>query len=112
MTKRKRKQTRRLYHRSHYRLEEVIQKINSGQVKFRGNALRDAYKLFGWKVSDIKIAYRKLKPKHFHNTNPSINVPGVIIDAYKATIKGEKIYTHFYIDIDSRFLIVDSFHEQ
>jgi len=112
MAKRKRKSVRRLYIRSYYRLEEVIQKINNGQVIIRSNAEDDAYQQFGWGLSDITNAYRKLRPKHFHNTGVSEYIPGVVIDAYKATINGEKIYTHFYINDETKYLIINSFKEQ
>jgi hypothetical protein len=111
MTKRKGKRVRRSYTKSYYGLSEVIQKVNSGQVLIRPNAIRDAYQEFGWELSDIKDAYRKLQTKHFHKTDVSKYLPGVALDFYKATINGEKIYTHFYIDDKSQRLIINSFHE-
>jgi hypothetical protein len=113
MARRKRRLIRRSYTRSYYGLAEVIQKINNGQVLIKKNASEDAYRQFGWGESDIKDAYRKLLPKHFHKTDVSkcINTPRVAIDTYKAVIKGERIYTHFYIDDKSGFLVINSFHE-
>jgi hypothetical protein len=111
MAKRKRKPIRRSYIKSYYDLSEVIQKINSGQVKIRSNALRDAYQKFGWGLSDIKDAYRKLQPKHFHKTDVSKYLAGVALDFYKATINGENIYTHFYINDKSKLLVINSFKE-
>ncbi len=111
MTKRKRKPVRRSYADSHYQLSEVIQKINNGQVLINPDVLTDAYQLFGWDSSDIKDAYRKLQAKHFHKTDASKYLPGVALDFYKATINGEKIYTHFYIEDKSKFLVINSFHE-
>ena len=112
MARQKRKPVRRSYTKSHYQLSEVIQKINNGQVSIRSNAKRDAYQQFGWGLSDIKDAYRKLQPKHFHKTDVSRYKAGLALDFYKATINGEKIYTHFYINDKSKFLVINSFHEQ
>jgi len=112
MTRQKRKPVRRSYTKSYYKLSEVIQKINDGQILIRPDALRDAYQQFGWESSDILNAYMKLKPKHFHKTAGSKHILGVAIDTYRATINGENIYTHFYINDKSKFLIINSFHEQ
>lgn len=112
MARRIRKRVRRSYTSSYYGLAEVIQKINNGQVLIRSNAERDAYQQFGWGLSDIKNAYRKLRPNHFHKTDVSKFKSGIALDFYKATINGENIYTHFYINDKSKFLVINSFHEQ
>ena len=111
MTRRKRGSIRRLYIKSHYELSEVLQRINNNQLLIKPEAQDDAYRLFGWGLPDIKNAYRKLKERHCCNTALSLNVPGVYLDFYKATIKGEKIYTHFYIDYHDNLLVINSFHE-
>jgi hypothetical protein len=98
--------------KSYYSLTDVVQKINDGQVLIKPNAERDAYQLFGWVVSDIKDAYRKLQPRHFYKTDPSKAKAGVYLDFYKATINGERIYTHFYINDKSNLLVINSFKEQ
>ena len=97
---------------SYYSLTEVKRKINDGQVKINLNAERDAFQLFGWCLSDIEDAYRRLHPKHFHKTDPAIFKAGVYLDYYKATIKGERIFTHFYIDDKTGLLIINSFHRR
>ena len=112
MTRPKRKPVRRSYTRSYYKLSEVIQKINNGQVLINKNAEDDAYQQFGWESPDILNAYMKLKPRHFHKTDVSKYKTGVALDFYKATINGENIYTHFYINDKSKFLVINSFHEQ
>jgi len=94
---------------SYYSLNEVVQKINNGHVLIKPNAVRDAFQLFGWGISDIKVAYMKLKPRHFHKTDVSKVKAGVYLDFYKATINGERIYTHFYINNES-ILVINSFH--
>jgi len=102
---------RRLAPKSYYSLTEVVQKIDEGQVLINSNAARDAFQLFGWSLSDIRDAYRKLQPKHFSKTNVSRAKAGVYLDFYKATINGEGIYTHFYINNRS-ILVVNSFKRQ
>jgi len=99
---------RRVAPKSYYSLTEVVQKINERHVIIRPNAARDAFQLFGWGLSDIFDAYRKLQPKHFNKTDVSKAKPGVYLDFYKATINGERIYTHFYIN-NKLFLVINSF---
>ena len=96
---------------SYYPLTEVVEKINRGQVLINSNATRDAFQLFGWGLSDIKDAYRKLQPRHFYKTDVSKIKPGVYLDFYKATINGERIYTHLYIN-DKSTLVINSFKRQ
>ena len=96
---------------SYYSLTEVVQKINEPHVIIKPDAQRDAFQLFGWGLSDIFDAYTKLQPKHFYKTDVSKHKPGVYLDFYKATINGERIYTHFYINNKS-FLVINSFKRQ
>ena len=109
MVKGKRKPTRVSHPRSYYKLSEVLQKVNSGQLLIRSNAIRDAFKAFGWETSDIMNAYRMLKPKHFYKTDNSKAKPVLVIDVYKAHLNGEDIYTHFYIDDSQNKLVINSF---
>lgn len=102
---------RRIATRSYYSLTEVVQKINNEQVLIKPNAVTDAFQLFGWGLSDIEDAYRKLQPRHFYKTDVSKVIPGVYLDFYKATINGERIYTHFYINNKST-LVINSFKRQ
>ena len=110
MARRRRK--RRVAHNSYYTLTEVRQKIDNGQVLINSNAQRDAFQLFGWGLSDIKDVYRKLQPKHFHKTDASKAKARVYLDFYKATINREKIYTHFYINDETGFLVINSFKQR
>ena len=102
---------RRAAPNSYYSLSEVVQKIDEGQVFINSNAERDAFQLFGWGLSDIKDAYRKLQPRHFYKTDVSKYKAEVYLDFYKATINGERIYTHFYIS-DESILVINSFKRQ
>lgn len=94
---------------SRYPLGEVVRRINNGQLIINPDVLRDAFQLFGWTVPDIKDAYRKLQPRHFCGTAESKLIPGVYLDSYKATINGERIYTHFYINRESK-VVINSLH--
>lgn len=74
------------------------------------NALESARQGFGWLKQDIVDALNKLQNKHYIKTVSSNHKPGVMIDMYQAFgLKGENIYTHFYVDPDSGKLIINSF---
>lgn len=96
---------------SYYSLTDVVDRIDKGNLVINRDAERDAFQLFGWGLSDIETAYRELQPKHFYKTDPSELKPGVYLDIYKATIHGERIYTHFYID-HQETLVINSFKRQ
>lgn len=107
------RKTKKPIHRpkSFYPLEEVKQKIADGKVVINENALGRAYQDFGWESKDILDAYRMLKETDYCKSDRSKMNPFIEIDYYKAYIKGENIYTHFYISGDSDFLIINSFHK-
>ena len=96
---------------SYYSLTDVVDRIDKGNLVINSDAERDAFQLFGWGLSDIEAAYRKLQPKHFYKTDLSRVKPGVYLDVYKAKIHGERIYTHFYIDHNG-ILVINSFKRQ
>ena len=55
-------------------------------------------------------ALRRLRPGHFHKSDNSDVKPAVVLDFYKARgLKGEDVYTHFYIDDEKRVLVINSF---
>ena len=98
--------------KSHYPLREVREKLSTNKVLIRRNALSYARKDFGWETADILDALKKLRPNHYYKTDPSENKPGIMLDFYRATnLKGENIYTHFYIDDQTGLLIINSFKE-
>ena len=111
MTKGKKKTSQVCFTSSYYTLSEVIEKINNGQFLINSNAARLAFQDFGWEISDIVKAYRKLQPKHFYKSDNSRSKPGLVIDVYKAYLFGENIYTHFYIDDTIKKLVINSFHK-
>jgi hypothetical protein len=95
---------------SFYQLSEVRQKIAAGDVMVHPNAIRCAFQDFGLGIEGILNVYRKLQPRHFFKkANSRIKKPTVVIDYYKASIDGEDIYTHFYIDDTNGKLVINSF---
>ena len=59
---------------------------------------------------DIIDALCKLQPKHFYKSDTSKVKPTVVLDFYKAVgLKGENIYTHFYVDDQSKVFVINSF---
>ena len=97
---------------SYYQLSEVKALISSGKVRFGDNALAGAWKAFGWSSEDILAALASLKPCHFYKSDKSIYDPKIVLDFYKAQgLKGENVYTHFYINDHTEELVVNSFKE-
>jgi hypothetical protein len=95
-----------------YDLSEVKQKIEIGKVKLRGNALEGAREAFGWDPSDILSALAGLRLKDFQNSDNLKSNSVVVVDRYRAYgLKGENVYTHFYIDDETGYLVINSFKE-
>jgi hypothetical protein len=94
----------------YYKIGTVKGLVNEGKVVIRSQALESALNDFGWELVDILDAFKKLQRKHFYKTANSNFIPDLPIDYYKARdLKGEDIYTHFYIDKETQVLQVDSF---
>lgn len=110
---RKAKKGRNLTHpKPFYELAEVRKKIQEGKVLLRGNALDGARDAFGWDASDILSALSELQLKHFHGKDNSKFNPLIVVDSYRAYgLKGENVYTHFYINDKTGLLVVNSFKE-
>lgn len=105
--KRKRQSSRQ---KSFYQLSEIRQKIAAGEVIIHPNAVKCAFQDFEWGIEDIFNVYRQLQPKHFSKKeNSRIKKPTVVIDYYEASLYGEDIYTHFYIDDTNGKLVINSF---
>ena len=84
--------------------------IAQGKVLINSNALDDARRDFGWETADILDALGRLQPKHFYKSDTSRTKPAIVLDVYKApSLKGEDVYTHFYIDDEDIVLVVNSF---
>jgi Motility quorum-sensing regulator, toxin of MqsA len=108
MTKRKNNGSKPLPIYSHYDLSEVNENILSKNYFINPNATQHAKIDFGWEVFEILAVYKMLQPKHFYKSDVHKYKPGITIDIYKAQLKGENIYTHFYI---TDKLIINSFHK-
>ncbi len=111
--KKKRKKGRRtiLQPQPSYPLGEVKGLIAEGRVWITANALRRAQEDFNWGPRDIIDALLKLQSKHFSKPEASRSIHCEVIDVYKViNLKGENVYTHFYVDDKKRLLVVNSFH--
>ena len=95
-----------------YTLSQVRDLIRKGKCWVNENALCDARIAFGWGRADIESALKALQVKDFYKSEPHRFVPDTMMDYYKARdLKGEKVYTHFYVDPQRRILVVSSFKE-
>lgn len=99
-------------HSSYYSLSDVKNKISSNKVNIKPNARERAYKDFGWGMKEILDVYSKLKTIHYYKSEPSNCKFPQWLDFYKARFNGEDIYTHFYIDDENGYLIINSFHRE
>jgi hypothetical protein len=94
----------------YYPLKEVKALVKDGKWRVNGNARESAREDFGWGVLEIQSAILALRPCDFDISDWSKHKPGVMVDAYKAAnLKGEAVYTHFYIDEETVFVIINSF---
>jgi hypothetical protein len=94
-----------------YKLTEIKCLVENGDVFVRDNARKGALEDFEWGISDILAALTSLRLKDFHKTDVLSSDKYVGIDYYKARgLKGEDVYTHFYINKTSGDLIINSFH--
>jgi len=98
------------YVRPFYSLKEVRTLIETERVLVTVNALVKAQKDFGWGMDDILNAVKSLRLKDFHKYEQARIDPKIVVDFYKAYgLKGEDVYTHFYIDDETGTLIINSF---
>jgi hypothetical protein len=96
--------------KAHYSLKEVKALVRRGDWRINQNALNGARNSFGWGVDEIRSAILALHPCDFDISDWSRHKPGVMIDYYKArNLKGENVYTHFYIDHDEVIVVINSF---
>ena len=96
--------------KAHYPLKEVKALVRRGSWRINQNARDGAYKSFGWGVHEIRSAILALNQCNFDISDWSRHKPGVMIDYYKArNLKGENVYTHFYIDRDEVIVVINSF---
>jgi len=93
----------------YYSLREIRLRIKKTKVQVTGTAYMEAQRDFGWGEKEILDAVRKLKFRHFYKSEKCRIDPGQIVDYYKARgLKEENVYIHFYIDIETDELVVQS----
>jgi len=93
----------------YYPLQEVRLRIKMRKVQVTGTAYSCALQDFGWGEKDILDAVGRLKLKHFYKTEECRADPGQMVDYYKAKgLIGETVYLHFYIDITTDELVIQS----
>jgi len=96
----------------YYDLGTVKTCINLGKVRITRAALDGARECFGWNSVDIQDAIMKLRISHYHKTDAFKHDRMITLDIYKACgIKRENVYTHFYIDVETGILVINSFKE-
>jgi hypothetical protein len=95
--------------RSFYDLASVRIKIAAKKFNIKPNAWQCAYTDFGWGITDILEAYLKIRPFHFFKSEQSNSKFPTWLDFYKGRINNEDIYTHFYIDDENGYLVINSF---
>ena len=97
---------------SFYDLKEVKDLIRKGKVRVQGNAKAGAKEAFGWTISEILDALLDLEPRHFYKSDVWKIDRSVVLDFYKARdLKEVSVYTHFYINDETGFLVISSFKE-
>ena len=102
----------RVHPKPYYDLGLVKSLVRVGKVLLRENALDGARDAFGWNSNDIYVALLALELKHFYKKEESLHDRKIILDFYKARgLKGENVYTHFYINDETGKLVVNSFKE-
>jgi len=94
-----------------YPLAVVKSKIKDGKVRINENARKCALRDFQWGTDEIIQAIGHLTTKDFLKSDPSLYVANTMLDFYSATILGELVFTHFYINQDGD-LVINSCHCQ
>lgn len=96
--------------KAYYSKKKILELINTGKVSITEQARATAKKDFGWDIDDICKALKSLQPLSWYSSEHRHNNPSIWVDYYRAVgLKGENVYTHFYIEDDC--LIIDSFKE-
>ena len=94
----------------YYSKKRIRALICQGKIQVTQGARKSAKDDFWWSVDDICKAMLALKTTQCYKSEPRYQNPKIHVDYYRAhNIKGENVYTHFYIDDNT--LIIDSFKE-
>jgi hypothetical protein len=96
--------------RAYYSKKQIRNLISQDNVQLTEPARISAHDDFGWDIDDICSALLALPMKDCYKSETRFDNPHIWVDYYRSYgLKGENVYTHFYID--SGYLIIDSFKE-
>lgn len=96
---------------AYYSKKRIIELISQDKV-FISEAVRSsAADDFGWGYVDICSALKALQIKDCYKAETRHQEPEIWVDYYRSYVKGEHVYTHFYVNKDG-LLVVDSFKER
>ncbi len=110
MTRKGRKRRSEERAKPRYDLAEVKKLVSRGRVRITRGAQDAAWEDFGWGIDNILDVLMRLHLKHFYKQDVCQFDRYMVFDFYKAKgLKGENVYTHFYIDDADNMLIVNSF---
>ncbi len=101
-------------------LSTIKAKIKNNEIQINSNAVQKALDDFNWDSNDVKKCLLKLNDRvhsddpnknHFYKAEKHSKKPNTMMDYYKAKkiMKGEDVYTHFYIHPDSKKVVISSF---
>ena len=90
-------------------LKEVKKLLQTNQYVIAKKAIESARNDFNWNTTDIVDALLKLKKRHHYKRSVLYKKSDVMMDIYKASINGQYIYLHYYIDDNDNLLIIGSF---
>ena len=96
--------------KAYYSKRQIRNLILTGNVQITKQARISAQDDFGWDFNDICKAISALPIKFCYKSETRFDNPQIWVDYYRVNdLKGENVYTHFYIY--SGNLIIDSFKE-
>jgi hypothetical protein len=96
--------------KAYYSKKQIRNLILIGNVQITEQARMSAQNDFGWDFDDICNAILALPITSCYKSETRFGNPQIWVDYYRAyDLKGENVYTHFYVDSDN--LIIDSFKE-
>ncbi|MBF0378509.1 MAG: type II toxin-antitoxin system MqsR family toxin [Desulfamplus sp.] len=97
--------------RAYYSKKQIRNLILQNNVQITEQARSTAQECFGWDIDDICSAILELPIKYCYKSETRFDNPQIWVDYYRAyDLKGENVYTHFYVD--SNNLIIDSLKEE
>jgi len=96
--------------KAYYSKKQIRNLILIGNVQITEQARMSAQDDFGWDFDDVCNAISVLPITSCYKSETRFGNPQIWVDYYRAyDLKGENVYTHFYVDSDN--LIIDSFKE-